>query len=120
MNDAPNLSGLERAVSAGLGWICLYHALAPTTGADRAPSRFLFGAAGVELVRRGLSGYCLVTDIATRRNQRSRRPRLVPRWLHKPGTEVDPIDRDAADSFPASDPPGWVRVAGSRSLAQQL
>jgi hypothetical protein len=29
--------------------------------------------------------------------------------------EADPIDRDAADSFPASDPPGWVLVAGARS-----
>ena len=120
MSDARNLSGLDRAVSTGLGWICLYHALAPTHGTDRGPGRLLFGAAGIELVRRGLSGYCLVTDVATRRARRRRRTRLVPRWLHEPGTPADPVDRDAADSFPASDPPSWIPVVGSRSLAWQL
>ncbi|MBV8651052.1 MAG: DUF2892 domain-containing protein [Alphaproteobacteria bacterium] len=120
MNDRINLSGLERAVSAGLGWICLYHAFAPTKGTDRAPGRLLFGAAGVELIRRGFSGYCLVTDVAARRARRLRRPRRSLRWLQEPGMPADPIDRDAADSFPASDPPGWVPVAGSRSLADQL
>ena len=34
---------------------------------------------------------------------------------HAPGESYDPVDRDSDQSFPASDPPGWIRMTGAGS-----
>ncbi len=119
MNQNTNLSDVERAVSAGLGVVFVQRALARRGWNGLPLGRLLLGAAGAELIRRGVSGYCLATDLLGRPSRPLRTTRRAPRWLGAPGTETDPVDRDAADSFPASDPPGWVSSAGPRSTTLQ-
>ena len=116
---AANLAGLERAVSGVLGVIFLQRALATSDWHDPSLGRLLLGAAGVELIRRGVSGHCLVTEMIARPRRGMQEIRRFRRWLHEPEAPSDPIDRDAADSFQASDPPGWIPVAGLGSSASR-
>jgi hypothetical protein len=114
-----NLSGLERAVSGALGAIFLRRALATGDWRGLPLGRLLLGAAGFELIRRGVSGHCIVTDMIRRPGRGTQEIRRFRHWRHEPEAPSDPIDRDAADSFPASDPPGWIPVSGLGSAASR-
>ena len=112
MSRGTNLSDVERAVSAVLGLALLEHSLAPPMRRNRPLGRLMLGAFGLELVRRGISGYCFVSDLVGRPTHAGRASRRMALSRHTPDELSDPVDRDSADSFPASDPPGWTLILG--------
>ena len=112
MSRGTNLSDLERAVSAVLGLALFEHSLAPPVRRNRPLGRLMLGAFGLELVRRGVSGYCFVSDLVGRPARAGRASRRMALSRPRPDEFSDPVDRDSADSFPASDPPGWTSVVG--------
>jgi uncharacterized membrane protein len=103
---APNIGDRERLVSALGGAVLILNGLVrPSTW------HTLLALAGVELMRRGISGRSRLYSVLGVDG-------VEPRERYRPAYLDHPIDGTLDDSFPASDPPAWTVSSGTGSPAK--
>jgi len=104
-----NVGNIERGISGGVGAALLFAGLK-----RRSLPGLLFAALGGALAWRALSGRCQVysalgLDTRSRPATRlTRRDRSKAAGVVDQAGAVDPVAEASADSFPASDAPGWT------------
>ncbi len=106
--NAINVGNAERIGSVIGGTALVLRALARPT-----PARVIGAIGGAALLQRGLTGHCalynrLGLDKAGEPRNEPAKTSVRP-WA----AESDPVLRASEDSFPASDPPSWIPVAGA-------
>jgi len=101
-----NVGRTERIGSTAAGLAVLAWVLARPTAA-----RLAFGLVGAALLGRGVTGTCLLY-----RSLGIGAPAQAVENEASDAAESDAVDSASEDSFPASDPPSWTPVAGSRAV----